>query len=268
MCTAVLLRRPGHDWPLILAANRDEMRGRPWQAPARHWPDRPEVVAGLDALSGGSWCGLNDWGVTAAVLNRYGSLGSDAQKRSRGELVLEALDHAEAREAAKALRDLEPGAYRSFNLLVADAREAYWLRNLGDGETPHGGPADSIEVQAVPEGLSMITAGELNDLNDPRVARYLEAFRNAPAPDPETGDWSSWTRLLADRAPASGAGVTSAACFMRDDGFGTLSSNLIALPAPPQSLDAEPRPAEHLFAAGPPSQTPYEPVADVGRTGR
>ena len=29
MCTVVVLRRPGHDWPLILAANRDEMAERP-----------------------------------------------------------------------------------------------------------------------------------------------------------------------------------------------------------------------------------------------
>ena len=41
MCTVVILRRPGHDWPLLLAGNRDEMKGRPWKPPARHWPDRP-----------------------------------------------------------------------------------------------------------------------------------------------------------------------------------------------------------------------------------
>jgi uncharacterized protein with NRDE domain len=268
MCTAVLLRRPGHAWPLILASNRDEMSGRPWQAPGRHWPERPEVVAGLDELSGGSWAGLNDWGVAAVVLNRYGSLGADSEKRSRGELVLEALDHAEAREAAKALRDLEPGTYRSFNLLVADAREAYWLRNLGDAETPHGGPASSVEVQALPEGLSMINAGDLNAGSDLRVQRYLDAFRAAPAPNPGRGDWSSWTNLLADRTQDPAYGPISAACFMQDDGFGTLSSSLIALPAPPEALDEEPRPAEYLFAPGPPSDTQHKRVEAVGRTGR
>ena len=29
MCTLVILRRPGHRWPLIIAANRDEMADRP-----------------------------------------------------------------------------------------------------------------------------------------------------------------------------------------------------------------------------------------------
>ena len=51
-----------------LAANRDEMADRPWHPPGRHWPERPQVVAGQDQLAGGSWLGLNDAGVVAAVL--------------------------------------------------------------------------------------------------------------------------------------------------------------------------------------------------------
>jgi hypothetical protein len=120
MCTLVILRRPEHRWPVVIGANRDEMIDRPWQPPGRHWPDRPEVVAGLDTLAGGSWLGINDWGVAAAVLNRHGSLGPAPDRRSRGELVLEALDHADAVAAAEALSHLDPGAYRTFNLIVAD----------------------------------------------------------------------------------------------------------------------------------------------------
>ena len=75
MCTVVILRRPTHEWPLILGANRDEMLIRPWKPPARHWPDRPDVMAGLDELAGGTWMGLNDTGVVACILNRHGTLG-------------------------------------------------------------------------------------------------------------------------------------------------------------------------------------------------
>ena len=89
MCTLVILRRPGHDWPLIVAANRDEMSDRPWAAPGRHWNDRVEAVAGRDEVAGGTWLGLNDWGVIAGVLNRPGSLGPEAGLRSRGELPLD-----------------------------------------------------------------------------------------------------------------------------------------------------------------------------------
>ena len=65
MCTIVLLRRVGNAWPLVLAANRDEMGDRPWVAPGRHWPDRADVVAGLDEHAGGTWLGVNDAGVVA-----------------------------------------------------------------------------------------------------------------------------------------------------------------------------------------------------------
>jgi hypothetical protein len=94
MCTLILLRRPDHDWPLLLAANRDEMTARPWLSPARHWHEYPNVVAGVDRLAGGSWLGLNDEGVVAIVMNRYGTLGPQAGRRSRGELVLKALAYA------------------------------------------------------------------------------------------------------------------------------------------------------------------------------
>ena len=102
MCTFIINWQPGEKWPLLLAANRDELISRAWKKPDRHWPDRPEVIAGHDDEAGGSWLGVNDHGVIAGILNRKNSLGPMPGKRSRGELVLEALDHADAVEAAKA----------------------------------------------------------------------------------------------------------------------------------------------------------------------
>src|SRR4051812_23103110 len=129
MCTLVILRRPEHDWPVVIGANRDEMIDRPAKPPGRHWPDRVEIVAGIDLLAGGSWLGVNDWGVAAAVLNRHGSLGPETGLRSRGELVLEALDHADAGDAAAALSHPDPAASRSFNLIGAHNPDAFWLRH-------------------------------------------------------------------------------------------------------------------------------------------
>ena len=70
MCSVIILYRPDHDWPILIASNRDEMHERPWEPPARHWPDRPEVVAGRDVLAGGSWLGINDFGVVAGIRQR------------------------------------------------------------------------------------------------------------------------------------------------------------------------------------------------------
>jgi uncharacterized protein with NRDE domain len=224
MCTFVILRRPEHPWPVIIAANRDEMIDRPWRAPARHWPDRPETVGGLDLLAGGSWLAVNAHGVAAGILNRVGSLGPLAGRRSRGELVLEAVDHADARIAAAALVQLEPRAYRPFNLIVADDRDAFWLR--------HADPTGILPVtaHALPPGLSMIAAGDLDDGEHPRIRHYRPLFREAAPPDPERGDWAAWEALLASDAGDPAAGPRGAMSFAGEDGFATVSSALVALP--------------------------------------
>ncbi len=248
MCTVVLLLRPGHDWPLLLGANRDEMTDRPWDPPARHWEDRPEVTAGRDRLAGGSWLGLNDHGVVACVLNRRHTLGPDELKRSRGELVLEALDHADAVTAAGALADLAADSYRGFNLLVADNRDAYWLKNEGG----------KITLHELPPGYTMLTAVDRNDRTHPRVARHLPRFEAARPPDPAAGDWSSWTTILAAPAADSPDDAINIAP-QRVGGFATVSSALIALPARPSRRI---RPV-FQFAAGRPGDTPYQPVAGI-----
>ncbi len=262
MCTIVILRRSDTAWPIVLAANRDEMADRPWRAPARHWLDRPEVVGGLDSLAGGSWLGLNDTGVMAAVLNRFGTLGPAAGKRSRGELVLEALDHGDAVAAATALAALNPRAYRPFNLVVADDRDAFWLTHRDEtGRRP-------VEVVPLPEGLSMITAADRNDPADARIRVYLPRFRQAAVPEPEAGDWRAWQALLGDRSGGGGGESDSdpcpAMCFAMPTGFATSSSALMALPSRSRVPERQPI---WLFADGPPDRTPWRPVP-LGRTNR
>jgi len=254
MCTLVLARRPDARWPLLVGANRDEMAGRPWAPPGRHWPDRPDVVAGLDLNAGGSWMGLNDHGVVAAILNRIGTLGPLAGKRSRGELVLEALDHADAADAADALAQLDGRAYRPFNLVVADNRDAFWVK-------AEGGAA--VAIHPIGAGLHMLSALDIDDEASPRVRAYLPRFRQAAAPDPEAAEgWAAWRELLADTDGRDGNSGEEAAAmaFTRADGFGTVSSALVALP----SAEAENLRPQWLFAAGRPDRAPFNPVALTG----
>ncbi len=247
MCTLVILRRPGHEWPVLIAANRDEMIDRPWRAPGRHWPDRAQATAGRDMLAGGSWLGVNDDGVCAGILNRTGALGPVADKRSRGELVLDALDHADAALAASALADIDGDAYRPFNLVVADSEEAFWLRHDG-GSAPVFHP--------LPEGLSMFTARERNDPASARIHTHLAAFEAAPAPEPGMEDWQSWAALLARGARDSGGDPEAAMCIAPVGGFGTVNASLIALPRASAPRTA---PLWH-FAAGPPDRHPFERI--------
>ena len=225
MCTVVLLRRPGHAWPAIIAANRDEAVDRPWRPPARHWPDRPGVLAGLDEEAGGSWMGLNEAGVAAAILNRRGSLGPEAGKRTRGALVLEALDHGTAEDAAAAMTEVDGCAYRSFNMLVADREHAFWIRHAG---------GRGVSAHVLGPGLSMLTASDLNDrAASERIDFYLPRFEAARPPDPDAPDgWAEWESLLLSEETAPGVSDPNGTMHVRTGwGFATVSRALLALPA-------------------------------------
>jgi hypothetical protein len=192
--------------------------------------------------------------VVACVHNRRGTLGPDPTKRTRGELVLEALDHADAVAAAEALGDLAPDSYRGFHLLVADNRDAYWLKN----------DAGRMTVAALPAGFTMLTALDArNTPAHPRIARHLPRFEAAPVPDPAgpdpaAGTWSAWTDIL-----AAGPGATPEDAMTivpeRPDGYGTVSSALIALPALPSPRIR----SVFRFAAGRPGVAPYRRVEAV-----
>ena len=255
MCTVVILRRPGQAWPLILAGNRDEMTDRAWRPPDAHWPDRPDAVAGIDLLAGGTWLGMNRYGVVAGVLNRRNSLGPVPGTRSRGELPLEALDHASAGDAAAALGRLEPLSYRSFNIVIADADQAFWLSSRrGEEGVP---PDEGIRVLPLPTGLSMLTASDLNDsLTSARIRHYLPRFRAAAPPDPDKDDWTAWQALLASRDQSGEAAMT----IVTDTGFGTVCSSIVALPR--RFTGKTPI---WLFCPGRPDLVPFAPVPLWGR---
>jgi uncharacterized protein with NRDE domain len=234
MCTVVLLIRPGHAWPLVLAANRDEMLDRSWDPPGAHWPDGSGIVAGRDRTAGGTWMGVNGDGVVAAVLNRPGSLGPATGKRSRGELPLLALAYPSAAKGAAAVGKMDAAAWRSFNLVIADRMGAFFIRGLG-----HGSP----EPIPLMPGLHMITAHDPDDPESPRVARHLDRFRSAEPSNPAR--WWSWREILADRAGSPGEQIN----VEPRGGFGTVCSSLLGLPQKGREV--------WLFASGPPHQVPF-----------
>jgi hypothetical protein len=259
MCTVVILYRPGHPWPLLLAANRDEMAERSWRPPGRHWRHQPQVMGGLDMTAGGTWLARNDAGVIAAVLNRINTLGPAPGRRSRGELPLRALAVGTAGEAARMIGEIDAWAWRPFNMVVADAREAFWIRATHDREAGRGGPAEDgagdadrqLVVERLPAGLSMITAHDRNDARSPRIRRYLPKFRAAREPRPERSDWQDWVALMAARESDADAGPGGAMTVITAGGFGTVCASLMALPADDIT------PPVWLFAAGRPGEAPF-----------
>ncbi len=246
MCTFVLLHRPGHRWPIIIGANRDEILTRPWRAPGRHWPEHPGVIGGLDAEAGGSWLGMNDAGLLAVVLNRRGSLGPAPGLRSRGELVLRALEAERAAQAVENLSSIDGNEWRVFNLVIADSEGAWWIRNAPDFQISH---------YAFPEGVSMLAADDINDPASNRIAYHLPVFRSASEPDPDRQAWDSWRDILGSTDCPDEDPLSAMTIKPKGRNYGTVSSSLIALPARDTKKDVR-----WMFAAGPPDRTPFLPV--------
>src|SRR5690349_17969999 len=107
MCTILAALGVWEETPLVIAANRDEALDRPASEP-RVWPagevaDRV-VLAPRDLRAGGTWLGLNDAGLFVGITNRRAP--ADPTRRSRGDIVFEALgaaDHRDARARVLAL---------------------------------------------------------------------------------------------------------------------------------------------------------------------
>ena len=125
MCLILVAWQTRPDYPLVVAANRDEFHARP-SAPAAPWAEDPRVLGGRDLEAGGTWLGVRDDGRFAAVTN-VREPGAAKGPASRGELPRDYLlgDRPPGEFAA----GVEGGRYSGFNLLLADAGGLWYLSN-------------------------------------------------------------------------------------------------------------------------------------------
>jgi uncharacterized protein with NRDE domain len=238
VCTLIVAHRWFAEHPLVIAANRDEALDRP-AAPFMLTEHRGvRVLAPRDLTAGGTWLGLNQHRVFAAITNRFFA-PRRSQAPSRGRLVLEALAAESAREALLGLRGLDAEVENGFHLLVADAVSAHLL--VGDGAR--------LEVRDLLPGVSVITERSFG----PPEATAREGLLAEALPQALLGPRPELERLgalLARHAEPSFDGV----CVHLDERrYGTRSSTLL-------TLDARGR-IDLVFADGPPCTTPHRDQA-------
>jgi uncharacterized protein with NRDE domain len=189
MCLIVFAFRAHPDYPLILAANRDEFHARP--AEAMHWwRDQPELLAGRDLEAGGTWLAVGKSGRFAAVTNYREDLTEDLEQnhrgRSRGELVTGFVTGTES--PLSWCRNLRSGDFRGFSLLTADAGEMAYVSNRGD------------RARRLEPGIYGLSNASL-DTPWTKVLRSKEALHALLRRDrPEAAELF---RILADREPAA-----------------------------------------------------------------
>jgi hypothetical protein len=241
MCMMALLYKTARNTPVLVAANREERFDRPTQAP-KIQPGTPRVICGIDRKAGGTWLGVNQYGVFAAVTSRQKSL-MPAEPRSRGLLCRELLDFRTAKEAAKhAAAELATGVYAGANYICADAAYAAVV---------YGG--NRIETVELPAGLNLISNGDLNDPHDPRH-EFVRRMLTLHTLDSAVTFLAVASRAFARRADASARrGV-----IVTGREFGTVSSTLVSLPTKIQR-------SIYQYAPGPPCDHAYDDLSALLR---
>ncbi len=127
MCLILIAHQINEQMPLLVLANRDEFYARPTAA-AEPWDEDPELIAGRDLVSGGSWFGAcrTRW---ASVTNIREGTKSSHSHRSRGWLVRDYLLGKDSPQDFLAGMAEQAAEYAGFNLLLGDATEIWYSSN-------------------------------------------------------------------------------------------------------------------------------------------
>lgn len=127
MCLVIVASRVRKDYPLIVAANRDELFTRPATPLAVLRDDAPRILGGRDLVHGGTWLAVNEHGAVSALTNQQRGASTDPTKRSRGHLPLAAAHQADAARAAEHLRGVRVDEYNACALVIADRADAHYV---------------------------------------------------------------------------------------------------------------------------------------------
>jgi uncharacterized protein with NRDE domain len=241
MCTLVAFIRGWPEFPLVVAANRDERLDRAASGPTR-WAGE-KFFAPRDEQAGGTWLGLHESGLFVGVTNRAGS-PRDGSRASRGQLVIDTLRLGDAQRIHEAFSStLDARSYNPFHLLYADRNAAFvtWF----DGSAMH--------QQELLPGLTVVTERSLGGDDrgrEARVRRMLQPLLTQVTP-PALEELAPTMRDHVDGDP-----LASVCVHVPGLGYGTRSSLLLEV-----SVGLGKR--RWLWADGAPCSTGYREI-EVG----
>jgi uncharacterized protein with NRDE domain len=220
MCLIVVGWRVHPDYPLVVAANRDEFYRRP-TALADFWPDAPDVLGGRDLEAGGTWLGITRAGRFAAVTN-VREPNAAPGRLSRGRLVQAFLTGS--RSAKDYVAGIDMAGYSGFNLLVCDGGSLWYASNRG----------------AAPAELAPGIYGLSNHLLDSPWPKLVSARQRAARAIAALPERAALLAILADdeivrddELPATGVSLAwerlLSAIFVRSADYGTRASTVVTV---------------------------------------
>jgi uncharacterized protein with NRDE domain len=251
MCTLALYLRQFENYPLVVAANRDEHFSRPSAKPQLLTKD-PPIFGGKDLVAGGTWLGVNAHGMVAGIVNRRIQTAAHSDTaRSRGMLCLDMLRGKDAVDAHKRLEREDGSKYQPFLLLIASAEAAFVAINSG-------GEIKRMELDA---GLHVFgntsftesNAGKLNHAHGLFSTASVSLCAQLKRPSARLESAVGILRhVLSDHATGNGSqDPRNSICVHAAPDYGTVSSSIILYAAVERKF-------YFYHASGAPCRTTYE----------
>lgn len=223
MCLILLAWQAHPDYPLVVAANRDEFYSRP-AAPAGFWTESSGILAGKDLEAGGTWLGISRR-LRFAALTNYREGGHQLSNApSRGALVADFL--ASESDPETYLKSLASrGAdYNGFNLLFGDSHRLAYYTNR----------------ENCPRWLAPGIYGLSNHLLDTPWPKLSDARASFASALKQLPDSAPFFELLSDQEivpdihlPQSGVPIEweriLSAVFVNSPDYGTRASTLLTV---------------------------------------
>lgn len=131
MCLIIFAYQMDPRFPLVVAANRDELFARA-TAQADIWIDAEtgrKILSGRDLQAGGTWLGVTPNGRFAAVTNIRDPSQTELKPRSRGDLTRQFLAGRDSAEEYCEGLAQSYNKFAGYNLLVGDGSSLYYVNN-------------------------------------------------------------------------------------------------------------------------------------------
>jgi uncharacterized protein with NRDE domain len=221
MCILFVAVNQHKDYPLIIAANRDEFFNR-GTSESHIWHSDNGIIAGKDLQAGGTWMGVNKQGYIASLTNIRDPQKISADAITRGELVSHYLQQpiSDYHKTLSAHKD----SYNGYNLLFGkwDNLAVYnnhvdQLQQLTDGYYGLSNASLNSPWPKINKGVAKLQEYCQDDHDiDPNILFKLLLDKSLAADEdlPQTGIPIDWERRLSS-------------IFILGDEYGTRSSTVL-----------------------------------------
>lgn len=225
MCILFIAVKQHPQYPLIIAANRDEFHQRP-TAISDYWKEHPALLAGRDLTALGTWMGINTNGRIAALTN-IRAPGTDKKDAvTRGELVTNFLISNQS--ASKYLNKLQNTHqnYNGYNLLFGQYDNLRVYNSFENTTHTLEAGVYGLSNASLNSPWPKLDAGRsalanycqhADILSHEHLFELLTNKRAAKDEDlPQTGISIEWERMLSS-------------IFIQSDDYGTRSSTILLI---------------------------------------